>query len=179
MASQSRIESNHWLRTRCAGISGRVLSIGSGDDRDGEGGRYRDYFPLATAYVTSEVVSRPDCELVLDVRAMPELADRSFDCVYCSGVLEHVDDVFSATAELHRILKTGGTLLLGVPFRQAIHLPPTDYWRFTEFGVRALLARFGFEIDEMMPMDASEPAFPAAYWTRATSRDVPLSVSAA
>jgi SAM-dependent methyltransferase len=167
MASRSRVESNRWLKARCGAVTGRVLSIGAGDDRDGEGGRYRQYFPLAEEYVTSEVVPRPDCDLVLDVRSMPQIRDASFDCIYCSGVLEHVDDPFAAAAELHRILRPGGTLLLGVPFRQAIHLAPTDYWRFTEHGVRSLLQRFGFTVHETAAMDAEPPAFPAAYWVRA------------
>ena len=76
---------------------------------------------------------------------MPELADEAFDCIYCSGVLEHVDDPFAGIKEMTRVLKPDGVLLLGVPFRQAIHMAPQDFWRFTEFGIRHLL-RDAFEI---------------------------------
>lgn len=167
MASQARIESNRWLRTQAAGITGRVLSIGSGDDRDGEGGRYRHYFTRCRAYTTSEPVPTPGCDLVLDVRHMPAIADAAFDCIFCSGVLEHVDDPFAAMAEMTRILRPGGVLLLGLPFRQAIHLAPTDYWRFTEHGVRVLLERYGYVVEELVAIDATVPDFPATYWARA------------
>jgi len=146
-----------------------VLSIGSLEDADGEGGRYRDYFAHCDAYVTSEVVPTPGCDLALDVRRMPEIRDASFDTIYCSGVLEHVDDVPAAIAELTRVLRPGGCLLLGLPFRQAIHLAPNDFWRFTGYGIRKLLEP-AYEIAALDGMDAEDPDFPAAYWTRALKR---------
>jgi len=165
-ASRARQESNRWLRAQAAAMPGRVLSVGSGDDSDGEGGHYRDYFTCCEVYLTSELASSPACDLQLDVRHMPTIADASFDCALCSGVLEHVDAYRAALDELHRILRPGGVLLVGCPFRQALHLEPTDYWRFTEHGVRLLLSD-RFRVDELIPIDSSVPGFPAAYWVRA------------
>jgi SAM-dependent methyltransferase len=170
MASRARIESNAWLRVHTADVRGRVLSIGSMDDRDGEGGTYRGYFRHCESYTTSEVTPYPGCDLVIDVRAMPEIADAAYDCIFCSGVLEHVDDFEAAMRELTRILRPRGILLLGLPFRQAIHLPPTDYWRFTEYGVRVLLARHGYEVVTIAAIEVTEDGFPSAYWTRAIRR---------
>src|SRR5262245_21286999 len=118
MASIARMESNRWLTMQTASIHGRVLSIGSMDDRDGEGRHYRNYFTGATSYTTSEHIPYPGCELVIDVRKMPQVANASFDCVFCSGVLEHVDDYDAGMREITRILMPGGVLLLGLPFRQ-------------------------------------------------------------
>ncbi len=103
--------------------------------------------------------------MVLDVRSMP-IKDESFDCVFCSGVLEHVDDYLTALKEMTRILKPGGILLLGLPFRQALHGVPHDYWRFTEYGIRHIL-HDDYEILELALMDNSVPGFPAAYWIKA------------
>ncbi|MDA8217256.1 MAG: glycosyltransferase, partial [Dehalococcoidales bacterium] len=168
MASKARCEANSWLRRRAGEVRGRVLSIGSGDDQDGEGGCYRRYFASASAYVTSEVEPRPDCDLVLDVRDMPTIGAKSYDCVFCSGVLEHVDDYHAALREIRRVLKDGGLLLLGVPFRQPIHMPPNDYWRFTRHGVELLLESHGFGIAELIALDDSpSTSFPAAYWAKA------------
>jgi len=50
------VDSNRWLQIHCKDVVGAILSIGSGDDSDGEGRKYRDYFPGATSYTTSEVV---------------------------------------------------------------------------------------------------------------------------
>lgn len=100
---------------------------------------------------------------------MPQLEDSVFDAVYCSGVLEHVDDYQSALTEITRILKRGGTLLLGLPFRQPVHMAPTDYWRFTEYGIKYML-RGDYKIIEIAAMDNSVPGFPAAYWVKARKR---------
>lgn len=164
--SRARLESNRWLRAHCASIGGRVLSIGSGTDADGEGSRYRDYFTSASSYITSEAEGGHDTDLVLDVRAMHELGDATIDCVFCSGVLEHVDDYLQGLAEITRILKTGGILLLGLPFRQAIHMPPQDFWRFTEHGIRVLLNE-RYAVEDICAIDLTERNFPAAYWAKA------------
>ena len=107
--------------------------------------------------------------MVLDVRCMPEISDESFDCVFCSGVLEHVDDYFAALKEMTRILKSNGVFLLGLPFRQAIHMAPYDYWRFTEYGIRFLLQK-DYKIEEIASIDNAVKGFPSAYWIKAKKR---------
>ncbi len=87
-SSVARHASNTWLKPRCVSVHGNVLSIGSGDDSDGEGGKYRDYFSNAKSYITSEITDNFPCDHVLDVRNMPEIADGSYDCIFCSGVLD-------------------------------------------------------------------------------------------
>lgn len=165
--SRARRESNAWLRTHCPAIRGNVLSAGSGNDADGEGDCYRNYFSSAASYTTSEVSADYGCDLTLDIRFMSGIKSGAYDCIYCSGVLEHVDDFRAAFDELTRVLAGDGILLLGLPFRQAIHMAPQDYWRFTEFGIRHLLGS-SFEIQDITPIDVSAGIdFPAAYWVRA------------
>ncbi len=160
--SPERIGSNKLLRKWCSGVRGRVLSIGAGGDIDKEGSRYRDYFGMADAYVTSDIAPEMDCDLVLDARRMTEVESDSFDCVFVSGVLEHVDDCHAAVREIHRVLKTGGVLLVGVPFKQPVHRAPMDFWRFTEFGLRYLLREFS--VLDVQPIGDD---FPFGYWARA------------
>jgi SAM-dependent methyltransferase len=150
-------------------VKGDVLSIGSGPDSDGQGRHYRQYFVNTSSYTTSEVSDEFDADLVLDVRSMPEIEDESYDCVFCSGVLEHVDDYQSGLNEITRILKKNGVLLVGLPFRQAIHMPPQDFWRFTEYGIKYLL-QDNYEIDSLVKMDVDKSGYPASYWTRARKR---------
>lgn len=52
-------------------------------------------------------------DLRLNIEAI-DLPDASFDTIFCSHVLEHVDDA-KALPELKRILKPGGQLLIEVP----------------------------------------------------------------
>lgn len=56
-------------------------------------------------------------DVVADCRSMPELADESADAVYCGHVLEHVPetDLHLVLAELRRILKPDGDLIVAVP----------------------------------------------------------------
>ena len=46
-----------------------------------------------------------------------EFADRAFDFVYSYHVLEHIPDYARALAEMHRVLKKGGSYLVGTPNR--------------------------------------------------------------
>lgn len=164
MSSEARRLSDALLKSWCAQVTGAVLSIGSGNDRDGAGKRYRDYFPQASSYLTSECTPDAGCDLMLDVRSMPHVGDASCDAVFCSGVLEHVDDPHAGVRECHRILKPGGVFLVGLPFQQKIHRAPQDFWRFTRYGVDVLLRAFTVEAVEAIGPD---PKFPWSYWARA------------
>lgn len=88
---------------------------------------------------------RPD--LYYDGRSLP-LPDQSVDGVLCTEVLEHVFDFAALLAEINRILKPGGHLILALPLTWELHEKPYDFFRFTEFGVSRLLDETGFEIIE-------------------------------
>lgn len=160
--SPERKASNALLRTWAAQVTGDVLSIGSSTDHDGDGRRYREYFAAAKSYTTSDV--KPGCDLALDVRSMPSVPDERYDALFMGGVLEHVDDIWAALSECHRVVRDGGLLLLGVPFLQPMHRAPQDFWRFTEYGVRYLLQRM-FVIDDLVSI--GPPLSPGTYWVRA------------
>ena len=165
-ATAARVGINRWLADEAAGVQGRVLATGAGSDSDHQGRRYRDYFPSASRYLTSDVDTDRGAEMLLDLRSMPEIEESSYDCVLCLSVLEHVDDPWAAIIEIHRVLKPGGALLLAVPFRQAIHDAPQDFWRFTIHGIRHLLEG-RFELSELREVDADSKGCPAVYCVRA------------
>jgi len=68
----------------------------------------------AGKYVTADC-ERGDCDLRLDISAMPSVPDQSFDVVISCDVLEHVPDDLTAMREILRILGPGGTAILTVP----------------------------------------------------------------
>lgn len=65
-------------------------------------------------------------------------ADGHFDCVLASEVMEHIADPFRFASEVKRVLKTGGTLVLTVPFLFHEHGDPHDYWRPTRGALHEL-----------------------------------------
>jgi ubiquinone/menaquinone biosynthesis C-methylase UbiE len=97
-------------------IPGRsVLEIGA---RDGHFSKLLpDYFSEVTALDRVEPDFRIERVRTVsgDVRSL-DFEDRSFDCVFCTEVLEHIDDVERAAAEVSRVAQT--QLLIGVPYRQ-------------------------------------------------------------
>jgi SAM-dependent methyltransferase len=99
-------------------------------------------------------------------RHNPEIPSGRFDCVFCTEVLEHTLQPFDAVAELHRVLAPGGHLVVTTPFNFRIHGPLPDCWRFTEHGLRALLA--DFEIVELTAIETPDrPLMPIHYRTTA------------
>lgn len=72
--------------------------------------------------------------------------DGVFDLVLCTQVLEHINEPEAALNEIFRVLKTGGYLIMTVPFIWGIHDEPNDYFRFTKYGLKNLLNKAGFEI---------------------------------
>lgn len=76
-----------------------------------------------------------------------------FDVVVCEQVLEHVDDPFRASRHLFDLCRPGGRVVITSPFMIKVHELPMfamlDYWRFTPRGLRVLLERAGFVVEEV------------------------------
>jgi SAM-dependent methyltransferase len=69
--------------------------------------------PMFGTYVGVDINPRPQC-VRADLRALA-FADESFDMVYASHVLEHIDDDLTALGEIRRVLRPGGAAILPVP----------------------------------------------------------------
>ena len=74
----------------------------------------------------------------------------SFDSCIAIEVLEHVPDPNCVVAEMRRVLRPGGTLMITVPFVGELHQTPYDYRRFTIFGIERLLQDHGFVIEKTL-----------------------------
>lgn len=72
--------------------------------------------------------------------------DKSFDCILCSEVFEHLFNLENTLKELNRVLKPGGYILITCPFVWNEHEKPYDYARYTLFALADLLERNNFEI---------------------------------
>jgi SAM-dependent methyltransferase len=75
----------------------------------------RQRITRAASRYSSADFDRGDCDLKLDISAMPEVADSSCDILIACDVLEHVPDDGAAFREIFRVLSPGGTAILTVP----------------------------------------------------------------
>lgn len=106
-----------------------TLEIGTEDSA------YRDWFPNR---VGINIWANPHCDVQADAYCLP-FPDDSFEVALCTEVLEHLHTPAEALVEIGRVLKPGGKLLLTTPFAYPIHYAPTDYYRYTRFGLEHLL----------------------------------------
>jgi SAM-dependent methyltransferase len=68
-----------------------------------------------------------------DIRDLP-FADGSFDLVYTMGTIEHIDEYQQALEEIERVLRPGGTAIVGVPDKWNVFLRPLMVWVLDAFG---------------------------------------------
>jgi len=85
---------------------GRVLEIGCGMEKA---------FPHFTGYDSGHHFGRGAADVVGDAGDLSLFSDESFDAVFSSHVLEHMEDMQGAINEWYRVIKPGGYLCLYVP----------------------------------------------------------------
>jgi len=109
------------------------------------GGRVQPYRELMAnrirRYVGVDVQFTPLVDAVARAEQLP-LGDATFDLVICTQVLQYIAEPSLVFAEIRRVLKPGGALLLSVPSAGLID-GVEERWRFLPAGLRHLLADFG------------------------------------
>lgn len=121
-----------------ARLDGRMLDVGCGTQQ------YRRFVKCRRYYgVEWNLTKRPP--VVGDVTQIP-FGDGAFDSALCTEVLEHVPEPGRCLDEIRRVVKPGGTVFFTVPMTMYTHSEPHDFYRYTEYGLRYLLEKHGFEI---------------------------------
>lgn len=132
-----------WLASHAGDVRGTLLDLGAGNQP------FRPWYSgLADRVVAVDVTPTAGLDARCFATALP-FADDSFDAVLCTSVLEHVENVEQAVAEIARVLRPGGRLLVAVPFLYPEHEAPYDFWRTTHQGLRSVLSRHGLEVHEV------------------------------
>ena len=120
-------------------LAGRVVDVGCG---------HKPYRALMGPGVTEYLgVDHPDGDADADVRAEAHalpFPDEVFDAAVSFQVLEHLREPARCVREMHRVLRPGGRVVLTAPGVWPAHEIPRDYWRFTRYGMEALLRDAGF-----------------------------------
>ncbi len=137
-----------FIEKHAADLHGPYLEVGSKDY-----GSTADLRPLlgdSRQYTRVDIQPGPGVDLVLDLTAPFEQIDTAlggarFGTIFCLSVLEHCRQPFAMAENLTRLLAPGGRVCLSVPFAWKFHGYPSDYWRFTQEGVRLLFPRLVFD----------------------------------
>jgi SAM-dependent methyltransferase len=87
--------------------------------------------------------------LIGDVQNLAMIADASYDSALCLEVLEHLPNPTQAIAEMARVLKPGGAVIISVPHLSRLHDLPHDYFRYTAYGLRHLLESNQLEVIQL------------------------------
>ena len=129
---------------RCVREGSSVLDVGCGEQPfrgriEARGGTYLGCDISQTAGKSVGVIGT--------ITRLP-FADRSFDVVLSSEVLEHVENPDGAFGEMLRVLKEGGYLIVTTPFLYPLHEEPDDYHRLTPHMLLSLARAYGAETVE-------------------------------
>lgn len=118
------------------------------------------------AHYTSCDITGRNVDWKADLCALPFL-DESFDVVYASHVLEHIQDDRLALLEIHRVLRPGGFAVLPVPIFEGIqtqeypHAIPTETHHWRQPGTLDYFARHRVIFDRVDQYSSND--FPAIY----------------
>ena len=124
---------------------GVLLEVGSG------GSYLKDrYFNSVENWVTSDYDIRAKVDIRCDGQSLP-FKENLFDTILCIDVLEHVPNPHQMIAELVRVLKPGGVLILSTPFFFYLHESPNDFTRFSKFGLINLFQNNKMSVIDLKP----------------------------
>lgn len=117
-----------------------LLDLGGADVN----GSYRSVFSdPGIRYLAADLQAGPGVDIVLDDPYKIPLPDGSVDIVLSGQMLEHCEFFWLAFAEMVRVLKPDGLLLLIAPSAGPIHRYPVDCYRFYPDAFHALAKHAG------------------------------------
>ncbi len=128
-------------------LSGPFLEIGSRNY--GNTQNLRSFFP-GELYTGVDLSEGNSVDKVLDLTIPFEELDKALDnqrfgTIFSISVMEHCENPFLMAENMTRLLKPGGKIVLSVPFAYKFHGYPSDYWRFTEAGVKKLFPQIEWQ----------------------------------
>ena len=128
-------------------LQGNVLDLGG--DKNSE---YLTYVQgtFKTTTVNFDKKARPD--VVHDLEKPLPFEDSSYDWVVLCNALEHVFEYRALLQEAARVARSGGGLVVVVPFLFPLHPSPEDYHRFTASTLRREMEHLGLKDIRVVPL---------------------------
>ena len=133
-------------------FEGHILDVGCGQKP------YLDLFKYSTKYIGIDfpsfsqnkdfAIDKPDYyfgdKYTKDF--LLTFPDNSFSHTVAFQTLEHHPEPFIMAAEMVRVTKPGGYIMISVPFLGGLHEEPHDYQRFTKYGLTKLFERHACKV---------------------------------
>lgn len=171
-----------WLRgfARSGRAPGVALDIGAAAGGNTRVLRRHGWRPIALEYSTdgAEVAARRGLTVVRgDATNLPARA-AGVDLVTAFDVIEHIEDDYLALAEIRRVLRPGGTLLVTVPcdmrLWSAHDVASHHFRRYDRDGLRRAVTKAGLRIDELWSWNVLLRPVVRATRKRATGNELAL-----
>ena len=151
-----------WLLPNSDGVLGMVQGSSTGLVLDlGCADRWIEkHLPRQCSYIgldylaTGKVLYESKPDVFADASCLP-VRDATIDSVILLDVLEHLSRPDMALAEIHRVLRVGGSLIVSVPFLYPVHDAPYDFQRYTTFGMKQAIEKSGLDLVEIRPYSRS------------------------
>jgi SAM-dependent methyltransferase len=129
-----------FLQRHVPTISGPILEIGSKDY--GSTSSFRTVYP-SNEYIGLDMVPGAGVDKIIDLaEGIGDLQENYFSLIVCCSVLEHVSKPWKMAENITRLIASGGTLYMSVPWVWRYHAYPDDYFRFSVRGIEALFPAF-------------------------------------
>lgn len=122
---------------------GRLLDVGCGNRP------YESALREVTTYIGIDVNHQTGLPTVSGLAYALPFANDSFDTVFSTQTLEHVEEPQRAVAEMARVLRPGGYLILTAPQTWRLHEQPYDFFRYTRFGLQYLVEQPGLRLVQL------------------------------
>ncbi len=134
-----------YLKSSFQYLSGKVLDFGCGYSPYKSYIKYDEYVRVDKPSMYNNYGNLKNDIIYYDGKTLP-FNDEEFDSIFSTEVLEHIPNVNEIVKELNRVLKPKGKILISVPFTLDEHEVPNDFRRFTQFGIKLLLEKNGFNV---------------------------------
>ncbi|MFG1609399.1 class I SAM-dependent methyltransferase [Actinoplanes sp. NPDC049265] len=170
-----------WLRgLERDGAPGSALDIGAAGGGNTRVLRRHGWRPVAVEYSADGARVAAGRGLIVvrgDATGLP-VAGGSVDLVTAFDVIEHIEDDYLALAEIRRVLRPGGTVLVTVPcdmrLWSAHDVASQHFRRYDRDGLRRVVRKAGLEIDELWSWNVLLRPVVAATRRRATGNELTL-----
>lgn len=113
-------------------------------------------------------------DVVADAHQLP-FGDAVFDAVVTFNTFEHLVNPVQAAAEIYRVLKPGGRLVLHTAFLQPVHEAPYHFYNTTEYGLRHWFE--AFTVSKVIVSENFNPAYVLAWLSSEILRAVESALS--